>query len=362
MAARRAAATGRSRRTRRLPRRSTSSGSRSTRRRQTHARATLDGAVLAAAGVHVESGALELLGELVPGDGPGRDRQRRARGRDPRRGRPARARRTRPRRPRGRRRASRRRRSSRSSALWRELAARALRRRSSRSAAAARRTSRASPPRPTCAASRGSPVPTTLVGQVDAAIGGKTAIDLPGREEPRRRVSLAGADVDRPRAARDAARRRSGANGLAEVVKTGLLAGEPIWELPQAEQVRRCAAFKTALCLRDPHDRGERSSAQPRPHVRARTRGGGGLRRSPHGRAVALGLLAALRLSGLDDRRRRGDAPAASRSASTATRRGRRSRATRRPSTGRLASCCSRRPASRASASRSRGRRACRAR
>ena len=34
------------------------------------------------------------------------------------------------------------------------------------------------PPR-TCAASTGSPVPTSLVGQVDAAIGGKTAIDLP---------------------------------------------------------------------------------------------------------------------------------------------------------------------------------------
>ena len=34
----------------------------------------------------------------------------------------------------------------------------------------------------------------------------------------------------------------------------GLLAGEPLWELPDAELVRRCAAFKAAVCLRDPHD------------------------------------------------------------------------------------------------------------
>ena len=45
---------------------------------------------------------------------------------------------------------------------------------------------------------------------------------------------------------------------MAEVVKTGLLAGEPLWELPDAELVRRCAAFKSAVCLRDPHDDGPR--------------------------------------------------------------------------------------------------------
>ena len=42
-------------------------------------------------------------------------------------------------------------------------------------------------------------------------------------------------------------------------MKTGLLAGEPLWELPDDELVRRCAAFKASLCLRDPLDRGERN-------------------------------------------------------------------------------------------------------
>src|SRR5205823_7298188 len=101
-------------------------------------------------------------------------------------------------------------------------------------------------------------VPTTLVGQVEAAIGGKTAIDLPEGKNlvgafhwPARTVidpALLGTLPERERR-----------EGMAEVVKTGLLAGEPLWELPQPELVRRSAAFKAAVCLRDPHDRGERA-------------------------------------------------------------------------------------------------------
>ena len=51
--------------------------------------------------------------------------------------------------------------------------------RSSRSEAAASPTRPASRRPPGCAGSPWVPVPSTLVGQVDAAIGGKTAIDLP---------------------------------------------------------------------------------------------------------------------------------------------------------------------------------------
>ena len=64
------AAAARSRRTRPSSAGSTRSGARSTRRSRTSSRSDADDVVLAAAGVHVERGALQRLGELVPGDGP----------------------------------------------------------------------------------------------------------------------------------------------------------------------------------------------------------------------------------------------------------------------------------------------------
>jgi 3-dehydroquinate synthetase/shikimate kinase len=143
------------------------------------------------------------------------------------------------------------------------------------------------------------PVPTSLVAQVDAAIGGKTAIDLPQGK------NLVGAFHWPARTVVDPALletlpREQRLEGMSEVVKTGLLAGEPLWELPDDELVRRCAAFKAALCLRDPHDHAERkllNLGHTFAHALETAAGYDGL---THGRAVALGLLAALRLSGRD--------------------------------------------------------------
>ena len=142
-------------------------------------------------------------------------------------------------------------------------------------------------------------VPTTLVGQVDAAIGGKTAIDLPAGK------NLVGAFHWPARTVVDPAllttlpdhERRE---GLAEVVKTGLLAGEPLWELPEPELVRRSAAFKSAVCLRDPHDRAERNVLNLGHTFAHALEAAAGYDGVTHGSAVALGLLAALRLSGQD--------------------------------------------------------------
>jgi shikimate kinase / 3-dehydroquinate synthase len=139
-------------------------------------------------------------------------------------------------------------------------------------------------------------VPSTLVGQVDAAIGGKTAVNLPHGKNllgafhwPARTI------IDPALLATLPADER--ANGMAEVVKTGLLAGQPLWELAEAELVRRCAAFKTALCLRDPYERGPRTALNLGHTFAHALEAGARYVSLPHGRAVALGLQAALRLS-----------------------------------------------------------------
>jgi 3-dehydroquinate synthetase/shikimate kinase len=144
-----------------------------------------------------------------------------------------------------------------------------------------------------------TPVPTSLVAQVDAAIGGKTAIDLPQGKNlvgafhwPNRTVIDPALLETLPPAQRE--------EGMAEVVKTALLASEPLDELQDPELVRRCAAFKAAVCLRDPHDHADRKQLNLGHTFAHALEAAAGYTGLTHGRAVALGLLAALRLSGRD--------------------------------------------------------------
>ena len=144
-----------------------------------------------------------------------------------------------------------------------------------------------------------SPVPTSLVAQVDAAIGGKTAIDLPQGK------NLVGAFHWPERTIVDPAVLETlpdpqRLEGMAEVVKAGLLAGEPFWELPDGELVRRSIAYKAAVCLRDPYEQGERAVLNLGHTFAHALETAAGYESVTHGRAVALGLLAALRLSGHD--------------------------------------------------------------
>ncbi|HEY1513078.1 MAG TPA: bifunctional shikimate kinase/3-dehydroquinate synthase [Gaiellaceae bacterium] len=137
-------------------------------------------------------------------------------------------------------------------------------------------------------------VPTTLVGQVDAAIGGKTAVDIPQGK------NLVGSFHWPARVVIDEAlletlpegQRRQ---GLAELVKTQLLAGAEL-------DGRGAAAYKAALCLRDPHDRNVRQWLNLG-HTFAHALEAAAGFELAHGDAVALGLLAALRLSGRDPSR-----------------------------------------------------------
>ena len=142
-------------------------------------------------------------------------------------------------------------------------------------------------------------VPTTLVGQVDAAIGGKTAVNLPEGKNLVGAFHWPEVTVIDP-ALLETLPETERRAGMAEVVKTGLLAGDPVWELAEAELVRRCAAYKAAICLRDPFERGERAVLNLGHTFAHALEAAGGYARVSHGEAVALGLLAALRLSGLD--------------------------------------------------------------
>ncbi len=134
-------------------------------------------------------------------------------------------------------------------------------------------------------------VPTTLVGQVDAALGGKTGVDTADGK------NLAGAFHwparvvidDRLLATLPERERR---NGEAERLKTELLAGREL-------DARGAAAYKAALCLRDPHDRGPRRWLNLG-HTFGHALEAAAAFELPHGEAVALGLLAALELSGRD--------------------------------------------------------------
>ena len=139
-------------------------------------------------------------------------------------------------------------------------------------------------------------VPTSLVGQVDAGIGGKTAINiqtgknLVGAFHWPARVVI---DPDLLATLPEQERRE----GMAELVKHGLLLGERVWELPDAQMVRKSAAYKLRIVLRDSHERGVRATLNLGHTFAHALETAGAFARPTHGEAVALGLVAALRIS-----------------------------------------------------------------
>jgi shikimate kinase / 3-dehydroquinate synthase len=139
--------------------------------------------------------------------------------------------------------------------------------------------------------------PTTLVGQVDAAIGGKTGIDLEVGKNLVGAFHYPNSVVIDPTLLTTLPHEERRA-GMAEVVKTGLLAGRPLWELKDGEMVRACAAYKASVCLADPFEETARRTVLNLGHTFAHALEAASDYKLRHGDAVALGLLAALRLSG----------------------------------------------------------------
>jgi len=162
---------------------------------------------------------------------------------------------------------------------------------------------------------RGVPVvqvPTTIVGQVDSAYGGKTGVDLKflknyvgAYHQPS--AVLADTETLSTLPARDLNA------GFVEVLKTALLAGGILWEEVRGLEridpagldriVFKCARYKCAVVAADERDGGLRQALNLGHTVGHAIESAGGLADYRHGEAVGLGLLAALRLSDASDLR-----------------------------------------------------------
>jgi 3-dehydroquinate synthase len=146
-------------------------------------------------------------------------------------------------------------------------------------------------------------VATSLVAMVDAAIGGKTGVDL------RAGKNLAGVFAD-PGAvfceidALETLPYRSLREGLAEIVKAGVIEGHdlfdaletlaphPFWQWPWAEIVTQAVKVKTAIVHDDKYESGMRELLNLG-HTFAHGFEQASAYRITHGAAVALGLRAA---------------------------------------------------------------------
>jgi shikimate kinase/3-dehydroquinate synthase len=147
-------------------------------------------------------------------------------------------------------------------------------------------------------------VPTSLVAQVDSAYGGKTGVDLPEAKnyvgayhqptavlaDPQTLTSLPAPEL---------------AGGYAEVIKTALIAGGDLWRRVREGAtptdrsiIAGCVRTKLRIVAQDERDRGLRQVLNLGHTVAHAIETTTAYRRYRHGEAVALGLLAALRLSG----------------------------------------------------------------
>jgi shikimate kinase/3-dehydroquinate synthase len=155
-------------------------------------------------------------------------------------------------------------------------------------------------------------VPTTVVGQVDSAYGGKTGVDIPEGKNYVGAFHQPAAVITDPLTLTTLPEAELRA-GFAEVVKTGLIAGGPLWEdvraMPplraaledDAELATRvifgCVRLKLDVVAEDELDEGRRASLNLGHTFAHALESATGYERFRHGEAVALGLRVALRLS-----------------------------------------------------------------
>jgi 3-dehydroquinate synthase len=152
--------------------------------------------------------------------------------------------------------------------------------------------------------------PTSLLAQVDSAVGGKVAVDLPqGKNLAGAFHQPAGVAADLDTLASLPARELR--QGLAEVVKHGVIADRRYFEYLESHRkpllardpavllhvVRRSCEIKAAVVARDETEQGLRAILNYGHTFAHALETWGGYRKYRHGDAVAIGMVAAARLS-----------------------------------------------------------------
>lgn len=154
-------------------------------------------------------------------------------------------------------------------------------------------------------------VPTTLLAQVDASIGGKVGVNLPQAKNLIGSFYQPALVVSDPATLRTLPAREI-AGGMAEVIKTALIGSEDFFTrvetgLSQAdalrdpafleECVRGCAAVKAAVVQRDPYEGGERRVLNLGHTLGHAFEAVARYEGFTHGEAVAVGLMSVLRIA-----------------------------------------------------------------
>lgn len=147
-------------------------------------------------------------------------------------------------------------------------------------------------------------VPTTLLAMVDAALGGKTAVNLPLAKNAVGAFHPPIAVLADP-AALATLPGRERASGMGEVVKYGALRPALLPEIRRAARAGRagpalvaaCAGLKLEVVARDPRERGERKLLNLGHTFGHGVEAAGGFATYTHGEAVAVGLAFAFRLA-----------------------------------------------------------------
>jgi 3-dehydroquinate synthase len=155
-------------------------------------------------------------------------------------------------------------------------------------------------------------IPTTLVAQVDSAIGGKVGVNLPAGKNLAGSFHAPRLVICDPTLLRTLPRREFRA-GLYEVVKYGVIASRPLFDRVSqgldglflqdpsllTAVIAECCRIKAAVVMRDEREAGPRRVLNFGHTVGHALETVTGYRRFRHGEAVGYGMLAAARLSAM---------------------------------------------------------------